>query len=83
MGQTAGFSRRGILSAALVLLGLGAAGAQTVTRVKDARAGTDGSAPALFRFAGGTMYFFAAQSAADGMQLWKSDGTPAGTALVK
>ncbi len=71
------------ICSALLALVIANAGAQTVTRVKDARAGTDGSVPWLFRFAGGAMYFFASQSSTEGQQLWQSDGTAAGTSLVK
>ncbi|HYG78316.1 MAG TPA: ELWxxDGT repeat protein, partial [Planctomycetota bacterium] len=52
--------------------------------VKDLRPGTtsSGSSPALFVEVNGTL-FFSASTALTGSELWKSDGTAAGTILVK
>ncbi|MFN8357692.1 MAG: ELWxxDGT repeat protein [Spirosomataceae bacterium] len=56
--------------------------AQT-TLVKDIYAGSGGSAaPQKFAVIGSTLYFVATD-ATNGQELWKSDGTAAGTVLVK
>jgi ELWxxDGT repeat protein len=70
----------------ILVLGAPALGAQPAYRVKDVNAGT-ASTPldnylGGFGALGGTV-FFAGQDAANGVELWKSDGTPGGTVLVK
>jgi ELWxxDGT repeat protein len=50
--------------------------------VKDIHAGEEGSYPRNFTNINGTVYF-AANDGGRGPQLWKSDGTTAGTVLVK
>jgi ELWxxDGT repeat protein len=54
---------------------------QTPVLVKDIRPGGS-SAPAELSAVGDTLYFSAADGV-HGKELWKSDGTPEGTALVK
>ncbi len=49
---------------------------------KDINAGSGSSNPSAFADMNGTGYF-AATSAATGRELWKTDGTPAGTVLFK
>jgi ELWxxDGT repeat protein len=56
--------------------------AATASLLKDIAAGAGASTPALFTAVGSTM-FFAANDGAHGNSLWKSDGTSAGTMLVK
>ena len=54
--------------------------------VKDISAGTGSSSPANFRAIGSTLYFSASNgttSGLNGTEVWKSDGTTAGTVLVK
>jgi uncharacterized repeat protein (TIGR01451 family) len=53
--------------------------------VQDLRAGTGSSSPYLLTAAGGLggMAFFSAATDAAGRELWKTDGTAAGTTLVK
>src|SRR5262249_23261286 len=50
-------------------------------RLKDINPGMPGAAPAELTAVGGTL-FFAADDGTRGRELWKSDGTPAGTTLV-
>jgi ELWxxDGT repeat protein len=50
--------------------------------VKDIRAGTNGSSPALLTAVGNTL-FFNASDGVNGSELWKSDGTDSGTVMVK
>ena len=50
--------------------------------VKDIRTGPMGSNPSGLVNLDGTLYF-AADNGVHGMELWKSDGTSAGTSLVK
>ncbi len=51
-------------------------------RVKDIRAGANGSAPSSLTNAAGTLYF-AAYNETFGNEVWTSDGTDAGTMLVE
>ena len=54
--------------------------------VKDIFPGAVGSITSVFgpwANVNGTLFFVAADSAADGFELWKSDGTAAGTVMVK
>lgn len=51
--------------------------------VKDIRPGPSGSGPKQLVVMGNKVYFSAAESTAAGAELWSSDGTPGGTALVK
>ncbi|MFN7134689.1 MAG: ELWxxDGT repeat protein, partial [Myxococcales bacterium] len=53
--------------------------------LKDIRAGTTGSAPADFIAFKGAIYFAATEtgSGEPGRELWRTDGTPAGTTLFK
>jgi ELWxxDGT repeat protein len=55
----------------------------TVSLLKDVRAGTTGSNPTGLVAVGGTVFFRARDSLANGYELWKSDGTAAGTEIVK
>ena len=50
--------------------------------VKDINPGSDGSIPRILTNVGGTL-FFAANDGTHGAELWKSDGTAAGTVMVK
>ncbi|MCC6673445.1 MAG: hypothetical protein IT458_20475 [Planctomycetes bacterium] len=54
--------------------------------LKDCYPGTSSSTPTAFAVSGGTLFFTALDSTATtgtGRELWKSDGTAAGTVLVK
>jgi ELWxxDGT repeat protein len=53
----------------------------TAKRVADLRPGPVGSAPAQLTNVGGTL-FFTADDGVNGRELWKSDGTAAGTVPV-
>jgi ELWxxDGT repeat protein len=55
--------------------------APTVHINPDGTPAPDGSSPAQFTVMGGTLYF-TADDGTDGRQLWKTDGTPAGTVMV-
>jgi ELWxxDGT repeat protein len=55
----------------------------TVSLLKDIRAGATGSNPTGLVAVGGTVFFRARDSLANGYELWKSDGTAAGTEIVK
>jgi ELWxxDGT repeat protein len=57
-------------------------GAQAVYRVKDINTRMVGSSPRDLAELGGSLYF-QADSAGLGEELWRSDGTPAGTVLVE
>jgi ELWxxDGT repeat protein len=61
--------------------------AGTATRVKDIYAGSGSSDPYLLTVVGteqsGQYLMFASRTAAEGVELWRSDGTEAGTVLVK
>jgi ELWxxDGT repeat protein len=56
--------------------------ATTPSMIKDICVGAEGSTPSYLT-AVGTTLFFQAADAANGGELWKSDGTPSGTALVR
>lgn len=64
-----------------LLLGL-SPGLHAQTLIADIWPGGESSAPKEFANAEGTV-FFAADDGATGIELWKSDGTPDGTRLVK
>src|SRR5262249_54438313 len=51
--------------------------------VKDVRPGVGSSDPFHLTEAGGTLFFWADDHRSYGIELWKSDGTPAGTVLVR
>ena len=94
-----GASRRSIFAAlacsailAGILIGAvatpaGALAAQSVVLVKDILPGTSSSTPTQGATVGSTLYFRATDGTAvgvgHGVELWKSDGTTAGTTLVK
>ena len=70
---------------ALLFLGLGAAPALALdpaSLVKDIRPGSGNSGPSSFTNVAGTL-FFGADDGTHRRELWKSDGTAAGTKLVK
>jgi ELWxxDGT repeat protein len=82
VGRAVGGRRAALLAAALVACAA-AAGAQPAYRVEDiATTGFTGSAPHGFTSMGGIVYF-AARDAANGDELWRTDGTAAGTWLVR
>ena len=71
------------LAVALVLSGLAvAASAQSAYKVLDIYPGPQTSSPAGFTRSGGVT-FFTATDPTHGRELWRSDGTTAGTLLVK
>jgi len=78
------FPHRPLLLAILGLSFLGTTGAhaQVPFRVKDIFPGTGGSSPFEGLDVSGTL-FFPADDGSAGRELWKSDGTDAGTVLVK
>lgn len=53
-----------------------------VTPLKDIMPGSGSSNPADFTVVGNTLYF-TANSPTNGRELWKTDGTPAGTTIVR
>jgi ELWxxDGT repeat protein len=57
-------------------------GFSVANEVKDIRPGPEGSNPANLAVAGGFL-FFAADDGTSGYELWRSDGTPDGTVLLK
>ena len=57
-------------------------GGMAPEEVKDIRPGTDSSEPQDLTMVDGTLYF-GANDGSNGYELWKSDGTEAGTVLVK
>ena len=71
------------LAIALLLSGLAAGvGAQSAYQVLDIYAGAEGSTPSNFTRSGDITYFTATDPT-HGRELWRSDGTAAGTVLVK
>src|SRR4051812_12663058 len=56
--------------------------APTANLLKDINPGSGNSTPTILTNVNGTMYF-SASDGATGQELWKSDGTAAGTVLVK
>jgi ELWxxDGT repeat protein len=71
------------LAVSLLVSGLAAtAGAQSAYKVLDIYPGPQGSYPANFTRSG-DVTFFTAEDPARGRELWRSDGTAAGTVLVK
>ena len=68
-------------------LGLGAAPAGaidfTASPLKDINAIQSGSTPNQITSVGGGVAFYAATTAATGLELFRTDGTPGGTTLVK
>ncbi|HEY0738782.1 MAG TPA: hypothetical protein VGD69_27935, partial [Herpetosiphonaceae bacterium] len=83
-----GFTTWSALLALLVLLAFVVAQApssqaqSTAVLVKDINPVTDSSAPVHLQKIGSTLYFFA-DDGIHGYELWRSDGTAAGTSLVK
>lgn len=64
-------------------LGFPASGGSGTRRVKDARAGSQGSNPMHLVWESTTsLLFFSADDGSYGRELWSSDGTTAGTAIV-
>jgi ELWxxDGT repeat protein len=75
--------RKRDLALSLLVSGLAAtAGAQSAYKVLDIYPGPQGSYPANFTRSG-DVTFFTAEDPARGRELWRSDGTAAGTVLVK
>jgi ELWxxDGT repeat protein len=70
------------VSTAETAVGIAAVGTGPAALVKDIKPGTEGSAPTGFAAIGNTLYFIAT-TPATGAELWRSDGTAAGTQLVK
>ncbi|MDC0707061.1 HYR domain-containing protein [Stigmatella sp. ncwal1] len=56
--------------------------AQLVRDIHSSQGSTPGSSPSYFTVSGSNAYFFASE-ASSGRELWKTDGTAAGTRLVK
>src|SRR5436309_1905955 len=73
-----GRSRRG---AEVICLPLEPRRLLSMSMIKDIDIDTDSSAPGSFLDVGGILYF-AATDGVSGGELWRSDGTPAGTFLV-
>jgi ELWxxDGT repeat protein len=76
-----------VLLSAVTGLGLGVAAthadAATASLVKDINPGTESSEPLNLEGVGGTVFFSASIYGELGFELWKSDGTNAGTTLVR
>src|SRR6266511_5322221 len=76
----------GLAATAAVGLVAGAEGASAANfdaaQVADIRSGPQGSNPSPLANVNGTL-FFRANDGTNGYELWKSDGTTSGTALVK
>ena len=64
----------------VLTLGAGQASAQSI--LKDIWVGVESSSPKEFTKVGGSVYF-AADNGSVGIELWKTDGTEAGTVLVR
>lgn len=77
--------RNFILTAYVMLLVIGSVDAQSrITQVKDINTtGPNGSSEPFWICAGDSVVFFAANDGLSGAELWRSDGTAAGTRLVK
>ena len=78
-------SLRAVLSCSVALLAawsMPAAAADTVAQVKDINIGTVGSLPAEMTEYNG-LFYFSADNGTSGQELWVSDGTEAGTVLLK
>ncbi|MFQ5576552.1 MAG: ELWxxDGT repeat protein [Anaerolineae bacterium] len=71
-----------LLGAALLTVRAGGGG-ETVRLVKDIRPGAKGSSPLDFTRIGTAFVMFGAIDEAGGRELWRSDGTPTGTVIVK
>ncbi|MDF2456399.1 MAG: hypothetical protein K0R51_2392 [Cytophagaceae bacterium] len=74
--RLAGFFGLFILNGALLM-------AQTPSIIKDIRVGPIGSAPDLMVRGGNDVNYFVADDGGNGLELWKTDGTTAGTIIVK
>ncbi len=75
-----------VVASLMALVAPAGAAPQSIALVKDILAGTSSSTPALITNVNGTAFFRATDgtgAGGHGPELWKSDGTPAGTVLVK
>jgi ELWxxDGT repeat protein len=80
----AGARKPSVLVPLLVLLLSAAARAQTPYLVADARPGEQGGELVpLFLTRAGNLVFFWGESPAEGREVWRSDGTPGGTFLLR